>query len=713
MPQINLLDKEVYELIAAGEVIERPASIVKELIENAIDADASSVTVEIKNGGRSFLRVADNGVGIAYEDVPKAFLRHATSKVAEKADLEHIMTMGFRGEALASVCAVARVEMFTRLRGEMFGTHYEIAASEQKTYDVTGCPEGTSVIVRDLFYNVPARLKFLKKDATEANRIQELMSRLAVSHPDISFKLIRDNKPVFVTAGDGKLYSAIYSVFGRDFAKGLLPVSYERGSFSAEGYVSKPLDARTNRKFQVFYVNGRYVHSEVCSQALEEAYKSRIMIGRFPMCVMKLTLPPDMLDVNVHPAKTEVRFSDNRFVYDSVYFAARQALEEQDKPTRLTIDRQKRFSDSELYADNTPKAEQMVFSVPEEPEIAVPVYNQPAAAKPDTSGDDLFLKSLDTKQVSAVKPIPYDEIGFSEQPKGGSLDDDEFVKMLDGLNAAAKAAEEEELPLPPVTDEPQESVPQAADVPETADEGASDSADMLDKPVSADEPVQQETLLENFSFVTAEDMKQRRPVRIDPIPESEQPKPKEKPRVIGELFKTYIVTQVGDQMVLIDKHAAHERHIYEQIRFDARTVTAQMLLEPIMVMLSFDEYDAVSANLERIEKLGFVIEPDVAPAVAVKALPQLLKQYNPTEMIVEIAQKLITGGSAMPQLYDDIYRSMACKAAVKAHDDNTIEELQHLAELVYEEDLRYCPHGRPVRLEMSEYEIEKHFRRIV
>lgn len=712
MSKINVLDKEVYELIAAGEVIERPASIVKELIENAIDADATAVTVEIKNGGRSFLRVTDNGGGITHDDVPKAFLRHATSKVAEKADLEHIMTMGFRGEALASVCAVARVEMFTRQPGEVYGTHYEIAASEQQTYEVTGCPEGTSIIVRDLFYNVPARLKFLKKDATEATRIQELMSRLAVSRPDISFKLIRDNKNVFVTAGDGKLYSAVYSVFGREFAKGLLPVDYSRGSFSAEGFVSKPLDSRTNRKFQVFYVNGRYVHSEVCSQALEEAYKSRMMVGRFPMCVMKLNLPPDMLDVNVHPAKTEIRFSDNRFVFDSVYFAARQALDCEDKPQRLTIGEKKRYSDSELYADNTPKAEQMVFAEPKsEPaktaDTAAFVKSAKPVGKSDDTGDDLFLKSL------------------NEQTAENRLEDDSFVKMLDGMTKQAQA-DEFEPPLPPPPEDLQfdQAVPsevsgypeQTEAVPEddVREESGESFEEQTQAEDNADEPEQEDTLLENFSFVTAEDMKRRRPVRIDPvIPESEQKQPPEKPKVIGELFKTYIVAQVGKQMVLIDKHAAHERHIYEQIRFGSGTVTAQLLLEPIMVMLSFDEYDAIAANVDKVEKFGFVIEPDVAPAVAVKALPQLLKQYNPTEMIVEIAQKLILGGNAMPQLYDDIYRSMSCKAAIKAHDDNTIEELQHLAELVYSEDLRYCPHGRPIRLEMSEYEIEKHFKRIV
>lgn len=674
MPQINLLGREVYELIAAGEVIERPASIVKELIENSIDSGADSIAVEIKNGGRIFLRVTDNGCGIAFEDVPKAFLRHATSKVSGKDDLDRIITLGFRGEALASLCAVARVEMFTRQSGQPLGTHYEIAASEEKLCEETGCPEGTSIIVRDLFYNVPARLKFLKKDATEATRIQELISRLAVSRPDISIKFIRDNKPIFVTAGDGKLFSALYSVFGRDFAGGLLPVSYERDGVTAEGFVSKPLNSRTNRKFQLFYINDRYVHSEVCSQALEEAYRSRMMVGKFPMCVLKLNIPPEMLDVNVHPAKTEVRFSDNRYVYDSVYFAVRQALEEKDKPSHLTIYKPKRYSDSELYVQpDEPQPQQLEFT-------AEPTPSQ------EHEGDDLFLQSLErqTRSSGSVVPLRTELVGAGDIPEPNRLEDDEFAKMLDGMDMQGEA---------------DMSVDAADDPPYTTDTaGENKSVDMPD---------------EGFKYVSAEDFK-RKPVRVSFDPEPQEDKPKLKPLVIGELFKTYIVAQAGDEMVLIDKHAAHERHIYENIRFDAKNITAQLLLEPIMVTLSFDEYDAISAYAEKIERLGFMIEPDVAPTIAVKALPQLIKQFEPTEMITEIARKLIGGsGDPSPQLYDDIYRSMACKAAIKAHDDNSIKELQHLAELVFEEDLRYCPHGRPVMLKMSEYEIEKHFRRIV
>ncbi|MBR1724009.1 MAG: DNA mismatch repair endonuclease MutL, partial [Ruminococcus sp.] len=506
MADINVLPREVYELIAAGEVIERPASIVKELIENSIDAGADSITVEIKNGGRTFIRVADNGRGIPFEQVPTAFLRHATSKVAEKDDLNKIMTLGFRGEALASVCAVARVEMLTKTRGADLGTRYVIASGEEKTYEQAGCPEGTSVMVRDLFYNVPARLKFLKKDATEGNRIQELMSRLAVSHPDISIKLIRDNKPVFVTAGDGKLYSAIYSIFGREFANSLMPAEYEREGVTVTGFICKPLSAKPNRKFQVFYVNDRYVRSEVCSQALEEAYKNSIMVGKFPMCVLKLSVSPSMIDVNVHPAKTEVRFSDNRYIYDAVYFAAKQGLEQNDRPYELKIEQKPHYDRDKLYVDSTPPPEQIVFADPAREQIRGTAAE---TGEPESgSGDDLFLKSLESPAENAaakplwegmLQPAPVEEEPSPEPPKQpGSqdipvppapeyepmLEDDEFSKLCQEFDIKDSRIKHED---DPAMEEP-ESFKETAEID------------------------QSEMPLENFEFVTADDFK--RPARV-------------------------------------------------------------------------------------------------------------------------------------------------------------------------------------------------------
>ena len=703
MPQINLLDKSVYELIAAGEVIERPASIVKELIENSMDAGASQITVEIKNGGRTYIRVTDNGCGISRDDVPKAFLRHATSKVSSKDDLDKIMTLGFRGEALASVCAVSKTEMFTRTADDELGMHYVIEGGEQTVTEDSGCPAGTSMIVRDLFYNVPARLKFLKKDASEANRVQELITRLAVSRPDIGVKLIRDNKPVFATAGDGKMFSAVYSVFGREFANTLLPVRYEREGFTAEGYVSKPIASRPNRKLQVFYVNDRFVRSEVCSQALEEAYRNIMMVGKFPCCVLKLTVLPEIVDVNVHPAKTEIRFADNRYVYDSVYFAVRQALEEKDKPLELRVETPKHFDSRELYAKPADKpVEQMMFAVKglntaaDSEKDTDEVKAVPPSGREDDSSD-LFLKSLGRamEETPAAEffapqreelpeppelPVPPSSDNAMENiSPGEQLADESFVKLcesFEGAGADMESADEaphEDIPLPTDEDEPGEG----------------------------------------FVFV---DTSERGPVKIVPRfgREEEPPEREEEVRFIGELFKTYIIIQRGDSMFLIDKHAAHERHIYEGLKRGGRVLSSQTLLEPIMLVLSYDEYEVISANLDKIGRLGFIIEPDVAPSVAVLGLPDILNDRDPSDIITEIAQKLLSGGgNAAPAFYDDLFKSMACRAAIKAHDDNTPEELLRLAKLVFKEDLRYCPHGRPVMLKMTEREIEKHFRRIV
>ncbi len=663
MAAIKLLDAQVYELIAAGEVIENPNSVIKELLENAIDAGATSVTIEIKNGGRTFMRVTDNGCGIESSELPTAFLHHATSKVSSKSDLDSISTLGFRGEALASVCAVSRVEVFTKTADAELGTRFEIAAGKQMAFESVGCPNGTSIIVRDLFYNVPARLKFLKKDSTEANRIQELVSRLAISHPEVSLKLIRDNKPVFVTAGDGRLYSAIYSVLGREFVGSLLPISYSLEGATVTGYISKPLVSRSNRKLQLFYINGRYVHSEVCSKALEEGYRNSIMTGRFPACVISITLAPELVDVNVHPAKTEVRFSDNRYVYDSVYFAVKEALEKKDTPTRMSLDTSKKHytSDTLYVKPQEPKPEQMVINL-----------NKPK--ENDDKGDDLFLSSLeeDSKPWKGVLKPMRDEQPEMREPKNSDEPKAEDVYLDKEFEQLCEQYDEPEQVPEPKPDEPKDE----------------------------------------FKYVSADDFKKREPT--EPIIAEDEAKHEDKPVVVGELFKTYIVAQCGDEMLLIDKHAAHERYIFEQIKNDSRNLSSQTLLEPIMVMLSFDEYDAIVQSLDKVAQLGFIIDPDVAPNIAVTGLPALLADENPTDVITEIAQKLSQSQrDPAPDLYDDLYHTMACRAAIKAHDDTSLIELQRLAESVFEEDIRYCPHGRPVMIRMSQREIEKQFKRIV
>ena len=750
MAAINVLDKSVYELIAAGEVIESPASVIKELIENSIDAKASAITVEIKNGGKTLMRVADNGSGIERDYVPTAFLRHATSKVSQKRDLDNIQTLGFRGEALASVCAVSRVEVFTKTHGDELGTRYEIAAGEEKSLEAVGCPDGTSVIVRDLFYNVPARLKFLKSDSSESNRIQEMMSRLAVSHPEISIKLIRDNKQVFVTAGDGKLYSAAYSVLGRDFANSLIPVEYYFENGHIDGYISKPLTSRPNRKNQLFFVNGRYVRSQICSRALEEAYHNSIMTGRFPQCVINIAISPKMMDVNVHPAKTEIRFSDNQYIYDALYFAVKQALEKKDAPTELRFEPVRHFTDEELYQKLIePKAEQMAFNTS---------VLQPVKREEDKS-EDLFLKSLEP-DASDQKKAPWDGVLQPFISMDDDVEDDSVAGRYRTAQRKAKEAQKiedheileaiyrrknNEKALKEKEAAQKESENFEADSDKSKEKSFMEFCDLYEEarkrifeegmPIEGEMSVPAESIqddeasddeeyfegenenpdygdMSQLRYIKEEDFEKRSDLPI--VAESELEDEASVPIVIGELFKTYIVAQCGDDMILVDKHAAHERYIFEQIKNDSRNLSSQLLLEPIMVMLSYDEYDAIAANLDKAEKLGFIIEPDVAPNIAVLGLPMLLKDENPTDILTEISQKLaMNERDPAPELYDDLYHTMACKAAIKAHDDSDPLELQKLVDSVYKEDIRYCPHGRPVKIVMPKREIEKQFKRIV
>lgn len=695
MSEIRVLSKEVSELIAAGEVIDRPCSVIKELLENSIDAGANVITVEIKNGGRTYMRVTDNGRGIAPEELPTAFLRHATSKIVSKSDLDSIMTLGFRGEALASVCAVARVDVLTKRVGDGYGTHYAIEGARETAFEQCGCPDGTTFVVRDIFYNVPARLKFLKKDTSEGNKVAELVTKLAISHPEISFKFIRDNKAELITAGDGKLYSAVYSVYGREFANDLIEVDHTWQGIHVHGQTIKPLNAKPNRKFQNFFVNGRFIRSKVCAAALEEAYRNNIMVGKFPACVIYIDVSPETVDVNVHPTKTEVRFSDEKLIHEAVYFAVKNALLENDKTHEMVFDERKNFTQHELYdlpvedrsvqmefgvekvenaqsddirsnndnsdSSNTEQLNEFVSQLPPPPEEPIQpqvpdnsapmpvidkVENKPIEIGDRRSGEDLFLASLEKPQE---KPVP-------EAPKKVTVE--EINRMVS------------EIPLP---EEPQE------------------------------ERGKDFKFLNNRSFI--------RSVVEEVKKEPEKPKPV----VIGELFKTYVVAQCGSEMLLMDKHAAHERYIFEKIKKDAGELETQMLLEPVMVMLSYDEFDAVSANREKIGKLGFEIEPDVAPTVAVKGVPVILGENDPAEVVSELAENFIKQKHD-PQLeiFDDLYHSLACKAAIKANDDSTLIELQALMNAVYDNDsIRYCPHGRPVMIKLSKKDIEKQFKRLV
>lgn len=656
MPKINLLDKSVYELIAAGEVIERPSSVIKELAENSIDAGAASITVEIKRGGISYLRVTDDGCGISHEDIPTAFMRHATSKVYTQDDLDSINTLGFRGEALASVCAVSRVELLTKQREDQLGSIYRIEAGEPVEYDRAGCADGTTIIIRDLFYNTPARLKFLKKDVTEGNYCASVIEKLALSHPGISFRFIRDGRQTMLSSGDGEYYSAVYAVFGKQFAAGLIPVENVYQNTAVTGYVSSPLFTRANRSMQNFFVNGRSVKSPLCCAALEEAFRNTIMVGKFPSCVLCVNTDPSQVDANIHPTKTEVRFTNEKIVFDAVYFAVKNALMGYDESREIKL------NTAPARAENIPQPERARSSEPLRTASAQ-VIEEPPKTMPIPSGRDAVIYPQEKRE-------PPKFTLRQETPQSA-----QFTQPL-------PAAEQTYMP---------ELVP--AKKPEPRETPLSD--------------------LPGFAFLSEKSFeKKTEPVPQEPDPVIPQERPKEQIRVVGELFKTYIVCESTEGMILIDKHAAHERVNFERLKkgFDS---SAQLLMQPEEVYLTPEEFNGMSEYADKLAQVGIIMEFTDGKA-CVTGLPQMLDKVPPAE-IIECIAKIVSQGNtnAEGELFDDMLHTVACKASIRGNEDNDILELQVLAQEVFNNpDIRYCPHGRPVMTQISRKQIERYFGRV-
>lgn len=656
MPKINLLDKSVYELIAAGEVIERPSSVIKELAENSIDAGAASITVEIKRGGISYLRVTDDGCGISHEDIPTAFMRHATSKVYTQDDLDSINTLGFRGEALASVCAVSRVELLTKQREDQLGSIYRIEAGEPVEYDRAGCADGTTIIIRDLFYNTPARLKFLKKDVTEGNYCASVIEKLALSHPGISFRFIRDGRQTMLSSGDGEYYSAVYAVFGKQFAAGLIPVENVYQNTAVTGYVSSPLFTRANRSMQNFFVNGRSVKSPLCCAALEEAFRNTIMVGKFPSCVLCVNTDPSQVDANIHPTKTEVRFTNEKIVFDAVYFAVKNALMGYDESREIKL------NTAPARAENIPQPERARTSEPLRTASAQ-VIEEPPKTMPIPSGRDAVIYPQEKRE-----PPKFTLRQETPQPA-------QFTQPL-------PAAEQTYMPelVPAKKPEPRETP--LADLP-------------------------------GFAFLSEKSFEKKpEPVPQEPTPEIPQERPKEQIRVVGELFKTYIVCESTEGMILIDKHAAHERVNFERLKkgFDS---SAQLLMQPEEVYLTPEEFNGMSEYADKLAQVGIIMEFTDGKA-RVTGLPQMLDKIPPAE-IVECIAKIVSQGNtnAEGELFDDMLHTVACKASIRGNEDNDILELQVLAQEVFNNpDIRYCPHGRPVMTQISRKQIERYFGRV-
>lgn len=688
MGVINVLDKHVAELIAAGEVVERPASVIKELIENSIDAGAKNITVEIKNGGTTFMRVADDGCGILKEDIKVAFLRHATSKVKYENDLDSISTLGFRGEALASICAVSRLQLITRNKNEDIGSCYEIDGGEEISFDDAGCPIGTTFLIRDLFYNIPARAKFLKKDVSEGNAVSNIIDKTALSHPEIAFTYIKDGKQVLKTFGDGKLISAIYSVFGKDFAHGLIPVEYQLDSIKVFGYVSKPVHSRPNRNMQNFFINGRYVKTRTAMAAIEEAFKGSVMVGKFPSCVLNIELPFEMIDVNVHPAKIEVRFINERPVFDAVYHAVKSALMKFD--SRISASFKNNTAFNELNNFNPFNNAQAIIGKQSET-VKKPTITE---SKPESTnkkdefnpfnGVRFVSKNSDKREVT--KKANIDDLSVSDSSKPFDLFSKQAVN-----NAKHKAS---------FYEQPQETLVSSPISKVQSDSVNKSVVQSLDK--NNESIVIQDTKADNIG----------KEVDSQPVLVSQD---KVVIKYIGEVFSTYIIAEKNNkEILLIDKHAAHERMIYEKLKSEKAASFSQLLLQPVTVTLGKSEYDAAINNLDMFKSCAFDVEDFGNSTVIVRSAPQYLDAADISDCIAEMADYISMGkNDIFTEKMDWFYHNVACRSAIKAGNKSTAQELIDIVKKLEENpQIKYCPHGRPVCIVMTKNEIEKQFGRV-
>jgi DNA mismatch repair protein MutL len=656
MSKIKVLPKEIAELIAAGEVVERPASVIKELMENAIDAGSSSVTVEIKNGGITYIRVTDNGCGISREDIRNAFISHATSKISTRDDLYAIGTLGFRGEALASIAAVSNVEVLTRTPEEETGTRYCISAGEETLVDDAGCPLGTTIVVRDLFFNTPARMKFLKRDVSEANAVAGIVDKIALSNPDVSIRFIREGKSALFTSGSGDLKTAAYEIFGKDFADGLIEADYSFESVKISGLVSKPTKSRPNRNMQFFFVNGRLVKSGTASAALSEAYKNSIMVGKFPYCVLNITTAPGLVDVNVHPAKIEVRFANERTVFSAVYYAAKNALEHRDEAPKVTIPR---TAQTELFEPVRPKTEQMRL-----PEKQPDFWNRMSSSE--------YRSAQQPEKPTYQQPAAREDIitvaSPDKKPETADSEPSTIQHFLDAQRAKKEETAVIEADIRPELSEKAATLP---------DEKPEDAARALDTAVDE--------------------------------------KPAELPvTVIGEAFKTYIIVQQGESIFLVDKHAAHERMLFNELVKNDSKRSTQMLLTPITVTLSKEEYSSVLDNLDMLMQAGFAVEDFGYSVVIVRECPMEISADEVADVVAELAGYLVENRQKLiSEKKEWLFSLMACKAAIKGGMYTTEYERElFIKRLFASPEIRYCPHGRPVMIEITRRELEKNFGRV-
>ena len=650
MPHIIQLDRHVADLIAAGEVVERPASAVKELVENAVDAGATQITVEVQNGGMTFLRVTDNGCGIAPEDAPTAFLRHATSKIRTKEDLAAIGTLGFRGEALAAISSVSRIDLLTKT-AEAEGVSLHLEGGVVTSQQPAGCPQGTTILVRDLFFNTPARMKFMKSDSAESSAIAAVVQQQALAHPEISFRLIRDGETQMQTSGDGERLVAIYTVFGRELAKNMLAVNGTWEKFHVTGYITKPTATRGNRALQYFFLNGRFIRSRLLSAALEEAYRNQMMTGRFPACVLELQMPLEAVDVNVHPAKTEVKFLNERAVFDAVHYAALSTLSNASGRVAMQMPKSP-------APDAQPAAPQQTARPAERP-----------AARP------------------AVNPNFYQTMQAGEyRRQAGAQPRTVLASQVQYPTQTPKPVEPA---MPPVEKAPS---PIAPPQPEPVVAPV--------KPAAKAEP---------------------EPAAIpkEPIPTPAEPEqlaldlPEQTFRLIGEAFDSYLIAEQGESVLFIDKHAAHERILFEKLKAEDHPIVSQELMAPVSAELTREEAATVLENTEILGKCGFEVADFGDGDVLIRQIPCDVDEKDAVSLLQELAADLLAGKTLAPEtLRDNLLHTIACKAAIKAGWHTEGAEAAHLvAEILSRTDIKYCPHGRPVCIELTKSQLERQFKR--
>ena len=717
MAEIHILDKHTAELIAAGEVVERPASVVKELLENSIDAGASQITVSIESGGVRLIEISDNGTGIEAKYIPTAFIRHATSKIRTEDDLTSIHTLGFRGEALASIASVARVEVLTRTEADECASLYRIEGGEEQPIEPGARGVGTTIRVCDLFFNTPARMKFLKKDSSEGTFVADIVGHVALSHPEVSFKFIREGKLQYVTPGDGQLRSAAYAVLGREFSRDLVEVDNREGVYRVWGLITQPRSCRASRSMQYFYINGRYVRNRTMMAGMEMAFKGTTMQGKFPGGILLLEMPADLVDVNVHPAKTEVRFARENDIFDLIYHAVKLALSQPGTGERqFVFDSEKENNVSNKHENSGNKEENAVKnnnftglsavisgqaepgSLPHPEEKALRPAAPAASVTPRTtqpSAPERDILPLPVKApekaapasehtwttVAAFEPLPMNAALHSPEPP-----QKESVLEPPPFRAASSESQldiEADIDLPDVTRDHMAAWEPAPDEPERPS-----------LPEASDEP-QQSAAPEQLGF----------DVQDGPEPL----------RYVGEIFRTYILAERGDEICIIDKHAAHERQLFEKLAAHYGDVPSQLLLEPLVVELSAEEKTALLTNLDLLESAGLEVSDFGGSSVCLRSVPADVEQSSAEDLLVELAAKLAHGSrDALNERTEWVLHSISCRAAIKAGDHTSPQELMALAEKILSGEVPpFCPHGRPCVLKLTRKELEKQFGRIV